>query len=202
WAAPSQSGLPLTAGVVRFAHHHIAMIALDAPVKQEVLARTVAVSPMPDELRTDLMAHSAAIRLLYVGEDAEPANQLTALYAVAAALLSYGGLGILNERATLAQPAELAASYLAQLGAQPPPLPLWVGVVTFLQDDLGPSQRYLMRTYGMEQFGLPELAMHFGDQSHADATYHTLLNVGLYLIESGTRLNIGPGHTAEFKGHT
>src|SRR4051812_43990573 len=63
WAAPSRSGLPLTAGQARFGAHRIAMIALDAPVKEEVLARTVRVSPMPEELREEMLGHRAAIRL-------------------------------------------------------------------------------------------------------------------------------------------
>ena len=85
--------------------------------------------------------------------------------------------------------------------AGPLPLPLWVGVVTFSGEGNG-SKRYLMRTYGMEQFGRPDLATYFSDQANADGVYHTLLNVGLYLIEGGPGLEIGPGHTAEFMRHT
>src|SRR5947209_2888061 len=94
-AASSGSNVPLTAGVAQFDQHRIAMIALNAPVKADVLARTVGVSPMPDELRVELMAHRAAIRLLYVGDDPEPSQQLTALYMMAGVLLHDGGLGIL-----------------------------------------------------------------------------------------------------------
>jgi hypothetical protein len=201
WAAPSRSGLPLTAGLARFGPHRIAMIALDAPVKDEVLDRTVRVSPMPEDLRGEMLRHQAAIRLLYVGDAPEPAEQLAALYLLAGALLRDGGLGVLNERAALAQPAELVEHYLSELGAGPLPLPLWVGVVTFSAEGNG-SKRYLMRTYGMEQFGQPELAIYFGDQANADGVYHTLLNVGLYLIEAGPGLQIGPGHTAEFMRRT
>jgi Domain of unknown function (DUF4261) len=201
WAAPSNSGLPLTAGVARFGSHRIAMIALNAPVKEEVLARTVRVSPMPEELRAEMLDHRAAIRLLYVGDAPQAAEQLAALYIVAGALLEDGGLGILNERAALAQPTELVEQYLAQLGTGPLPMPMWVGVVTFAGEGDG-SKRYLMRTYGMDQLDRPDLAAYFSDQANADAVYDILLNVGLYLVESSPSLEISPGHTAEFKNRT
>lgn len=202
WAAPSTSGLPLTAGLVRWGEHRVAMLALQAPVKEEILARTVAVSPMPEELRQTMTAHKATIRLLYVGDALEPLAQLTGLYAVAIALLMRGGLGVLNERAALAQPAELALSYLSQLGGNPPPLELWVGAVTFSHESEGPPRQYLMRAYGTEQFGLPELAIYMKDRSEADDCYHLLINVGLYMIEGGPSLKMDVGHTVEFKKRT
>lgn len=201
WAAPSNSGLPITAGLERFGPHRIAMIALDAPVKEEVLARTVRVSPMPEELRAGMLGHRAAIRLLYAGDGPEPAEQLAALYRVAGTLLRAGGLGILNERAALAQPAELVEDYLPQLDTGPLPLPLWVGALTFAGADEG-SKRYLMRTYGMEQMDRPELAIYFSDLARADEMYHALLNIGLYMVESGPNVELGPGQTAEFKKRT
>ncbi|MFL5735042.1 MAG: DUF4261 domain-containing protein [Chloroflexia bacterium] len=201
WAAPSRSGLPVTAGIARFGRHRIAMIALDAPVKEEVLARTVAVSPMPEEMRTGMLEHEAAIRLLYVGDEPEPVEQMAALYRVAGALMQESGLGVLNERATLAQPPDLVEEYLSELDQGFIPLPLWVGAVTFAGEGTG-SKSYLMRTYGMEQFRQPELAMYFGDQAGADEVYNTLLNIGLYLVENSSRLQIEPGHTAEFKRRT
>jgi len=202
WAESSGSNVPLTAGLAQFEHHRIALIALNAPVKQDVLARTVGVSPMPEEVRDALWEHRAAIRLLYVGDDEVPAQQLTALYMVAGVLLEEGGLGILNERAAIAQPTELVKGYLAQLGREPLPLPMWIGVVTYVHEENSAAQRYLMRTYGLEQFALPELAAYFGDQGLADETYHLLLNVALYTIENGGQVQIAPGHTADFHRRT
>ncbi len=40
--------VPMVGGMARFGTHEIAMIALNAPVREEVLERTVGVSPMPD----------------------------------------------------------------------------------------------------------------------------------------------------------
>jgi hypothetical protein len=202
WAAPTRSGLPVQAGVARFGGHRIVMLALDAPVKDDVLARTVGVSPMPDERRAELMAHGAAVRLLYVGDASEPLDQLIPLYAVAWALLAHGGLGIINERAVLGQPTEQVWGYLEQLGSRPPPLEMWVGVVTYSRDEAGEQGRYLMRTYGMEQFGLPELALYLNDRANADKTYHVLLNVALYMIEGGSSLKLEAGHRADFGGRT
>lgn len=202
WAEGGKGGLPITAGVVQFGPHRIAMIALDAPVKEDVLARTVGVSPMPDERRAELINHKATIRLLYVGEAADAVGQLTALYRVAGVLVMQGGLGILNERAALAQPAELVELYLGQLGGDPPPLSMWVGAVTFNHEDEPERQRYFMRTYGMEQFGLPELGHGFGEREAADNVYHVLINVGLYMVENAPSVKIEPGQTAEFLKRT
>jgi hypothetical protein len=202
WAEPTRSGLPLRAGLVRFAEHRVVPIALDAPLKEEVLERTVLVTPMPDDLRRAMLGHRATIRCLYMGDSPDPVQQLTALYAVAGTLMVNGGLGIVNERAALAQPAEQAYQYMQGLGEQPPPLPLWVGVVTYNREERGEAGRYLLRTYGMEQFGKPELALYLDDQSTADAAYDTLLNVGLYLIEGGARLHMEAGHTADYRGRT
>lgn len=197
WAAAGSTDLPLTAGVVQFGPHRIAMLAMNAPASEETLARTVAVSPMPEGRRGELMHHHAVIRLLHVGEEGDPLGQLTALYRVAGALLEQGGLGILNERAALAQPAELVEAYLPQLGTETPPLSMWVGAITFSTREGEPGP-FFMRTYGMEQFALPELGIYYSDQSAADSIYHLLLNVGLYMVEGGPSLKIEPGQTAEF----
>lgn len=202
WADSADSDLPIAAGATQFGPHRIAMLALDAPVTQETLARTVDVSPMPEDLRVALMGHRAAIRLLYVGEASSALDQLTALYQVAGVLLAQDGLGILNERAALAQPAELVSEYLPHLGGKAPPLPLWVGVVTYEREDEGPARQYLMRTYGMEQFDLPELAFYMPDRTAADEVYHVLINVGLYMVEGLPNLKLEPGHTVEFLKRT
>lgn len=194
--------VPMLGGVARFGLHEIAMIALNAPVREEVLERTVGVSPMPDEQRALLISHRAAVRLLYLGGSDDPAEQLTALYHVATALVTQGGIGILNERAALAQPTERLAEYLPVRPGDTLPIPLWVGVVTFNASEVDLHERYLMRTYGMEQFGRPELGIYTQNRGMADTVYHTLMNICLYIVEAGRRLEIGPGHRADFNGRT
>ncbi len=202
WARANATGVPLVGGLAQFGPHRIVMIALDAPVREDVLARTVGVSPMPDDLRQELLEHNASIRLLYTGDSDDSLEQLTALYAVAAALLLCGGLGLLNERAALALPTELVATYLPQLGnTEVPPIPLWVGVVTFSPDE-ETRGRYLMRTYGMEQLALPELATYIKDRAAADDAYHALMNVCLYMLESRDKHRMSAGDRADFNGRT
>ena len=202
WAASAQSGAQMVAGLTQWDDHRVVMIALRAPVREDVLARTVAVSPMPEDLREYLLNHKAAIRLLYVGDSEDRLEQLTALYRVAGALLAQGGLGVLNERAALALPSALAFTYLSQLGSPSPPIPLWTGAVTFNMDDEAAPQPYFMRTYGMEQLALPELGIYMPDRLMADEAYHTLINIALYVVENNPTLKIEPGHRTEFKGHT
>ncbi len=202
WARTDGSDVPMVGGVARWGDHEIAMVALNAPVREDVLARTIGVSPMPDEQRVRLMSHRAAIRLLYMRGSSKPVEQLMALYQVATALISQGGLGILNERAALAQPTELLIEYLPIEPGETPPIHLWVGVVTLNLAEDEPHERYLMRTYGMEQFGLPDLGTYMDDRSTADSVYHMLLNLCLYVVEGGSAMQIGPGHRADFNGST
>lgn len=207
WGGTIGPNKPMVAGVARFAGHQVVLIAFNSPVREEVLARTVAVSPMPEEQRQGLLSHRAAIRVLYTEGVSDPIEQLMALYQVATALLSQGGLGILNERAALAQPLDLLLNYLPISPGDTPPLPLWVGVVTFGIEGVdeavdGEPPRYLMRTYGMERLALPELGIYVQDRSVADDVYSTLLNIALYIVEGGEKLQIGPGHRAEFRGHS
>ena len=197
WAASDNTNLPLTAGIVQFGPHRIAMLAVNAPASADTLARTVAVSPMPEKRKQELMNYRAVIRLLHIGEGDDPLGQLTALYRVAGALLRQGGLGILNERAALAQPTELVETYLGDLGTETPPLSMWLGAITFSASEGAPGL-YFMRTYGMEQFGLRELGMYYSEREAADEIYHLLINLGLYMVEGGPSLQIEPGQTAEF----
>lgn len=202
WARTDGSNVPMVGGVARWGDHEVAMVALNAPVREDVLARTVAVSPMPNEQRSSLMSHRAAIRLLYMRGSARPVEQLTALYQVATTLISQGGLGIVNERAALAQPTELLIEHLPIEPGETLPILLWVGVVTFDLAEDEPHERYLMRTYGMAQFDLPDLGMYNSDRSLADEVYHTLLNLCLYVVEGGDEMQIGSGHRADFNGST
>ena len=199
WSTIGQSDPPVTGGVAEFGEHRVAMVALNAPVKEEVLALTVGVSPMPEDTRQSMLTHGAAVRLLYIGGADDPVEQLTAMYSVAGVLLLQNGLGILNERAALAQPAELAYSYLSQLGGEVPPISLWTGVVTYSMGPSAAGEQYLMRTYGMDQMNLPELAMYMRDRSRADDVYHALINTCLYLVQGRPTLQLGVGDRVEFR---
>jgi hypothetical protein len=200
WSTIGQVDPPVSGGVAEFGEHRVAMVALNAPVREEVLSLTVGVSPMPEDVRRDMMEHGAAIRLLYIGESDDPIEQLTAMYSVAGVLLLQNGLGIINERAALAQPAELAYTYLPQLGAEVPPISLWTGVVTYSMGESAAGNEFLMRTYGMDQVNLPELAMYMSDRRLADDVYHALINTCLYQVQGRPALHLGVGDRVEFRG--
>jgi hypothetical protein len=204
WASIGPGDVAVVGGLAQFGEHRVVMIALAAQVRQEVLDVTVGVSPMPEEERQQLLDHGAAIRLLYVGDADDPFEQLTAMYQVAGVLLDDGGLGIINERAALALPAELAKVHLPQLGSDVPPIPLWTGVVTYKASNEQGSRRegYLLRTYGMDQSSLPELAIFIEDRAQADAAYHILMNVSLYLVQGLPSMQIGVGDRVEFRDRT
>lgn len=196
------SGASITGGLAEFGDHRVALIALPQPVRQEILDVTAAVSPMPDEQRAAFANHGAAVRVLYVGSDPDPVGQLTALYGVAAMLVDLGGIGIINERAALAQPTELLDTLLPLLGDEIPPIQLWTGALTFVLGENEEIPRYLLRTYGMEQCNLPEVAMYLRDRSLADDAYHILMNVCLYFVQSRENFSLGIGDRVEFNGHT
>jgi hypothetical protein len=203
WANISTDKMSVVGGLAQFGDNRVVMIAINAQVRQEVLDATVGISPMPEEERQELLEHGAAIRLLYTGEDDDPINQLTALYQVAGVLLEEDGLGIINERAAIAVPTNLAKIHLPQLGSEVPPITLWTGVVTYsASNEEGGREGYLLRTYGMDQSNLPELAIYIQDRGLADAAYHVLLNVGLYLVQGRPSLQVGVGDRVEFRDRT
>lgn len=203
WASLGPDQVTLVGGLAQFDLHRVVMIALDAQVRKEVLDVTVDVSPMPEKEREELLGHRAAIRLLYTGDAGDPIEQLTAMYQVAAVLLDDGGLGIINERAALALPAALARVHMPQLGGDVPPISLWTGVVTYRASSReGGREGYLLRTYGMDQCAMPELAMFIRERAQADHAYHVLINVCLYLVQGRPSLQVGVGDRVEFRERT
>lgn len=202
WAGVGPEGGPLMGGVAAFGEHQVAMVALPAPVRPEVLDVTVEVSPMPDDERQAMREHRAAIRVLYVGSEQDPVEQLVAMYRVAGVLLDLGGVGVINERAALAQPFELAAALISQLGDDPLPIQLWTGAITFALGQNEAVSRLLVRTYGMDQCNLPEFAIYIRDRLQADDAYHALMNVCLYFVQDRVELTLGLGDRVEFIGHT
>ena len=61
---------------------------------------------------------------------------------------------------------------------------------------------YLLRTYGMDQCSLPDLAIYIKDRTQPDTAYHILLNVGLYLVQGRPSLQVGIGDRVEFRDRT
>jgi len=66
----------------------------------------------------------------------------------------------------------------------------------------GGHEGYLLRTYGMDQCNLPELAILIQDRALADAAYHVLINVCLYLVQDRLSLQLGVGDRVEFRERT
>jgi hypothetical protein len=215
WAviAPS-AGAPAAAsmlgGVATFAaaggdsEHRVAMVALSVAVRPDVLDVTVGVSPMADEQREAFRTHGAAIRLFYMGDAVDPVEQLIALYSVAGAALRLDGIGIINERAALALPSDAAEVFLPQLNDEIPPIQLWTGALTFTvnTDADGKPNRFLLRTYGMDQCALPELGIRFTDLTLADDNYNALMNVCLYFVQHRNSVPLAVGDRVEFGSHT
>ena len=215
WAviAPS-AGAPAAAsmlgGVATFAaaggdtEHRVAMVALSVAVRPDVLDVTVGVSPMADEQREAFRTHGAAIRLFYMGDAVDPVEQLIALYSVAGAALRLDGIGIINERAALALPTDAAEVFLPQLNDEIPPIQLWTGALTFTvnTDADGKPNRFLLRTYGMDQCALPELGIRFTDLTLADDNYNALMNVCLYFVQHRNSVPLAVGDRVEFGSHT
>jgi hypothetical protein len=198
------SASTLVAGTVTFENHRIVLLGMPMPASKEAMDRTVEVAPMPPERRAEMRAHHATVRLLYVGDSSDPLDQLGALHRIAAVLLSMdGNLGLLNERAALALPTDLARQYIDQLEVGVPAIQLWVGALTFPvgEKDQEPD-RYIVRTYGMSQMRLPDLAMTIPRLEEADNAYHVLLNVCLYMAEDVAGEELGAGDRIDFSGRT
>lgn len=186
--ASTESGL---LAVIEADDHQLRCIGFSFPLPPEVQRSTIHLSNWEDAMKAPLYAHQAHIILFYDSGPANPAEQLTLLYALAAALKP---LGIADETAHNAIPRSFL-DYLAdpeRLDECETTLPsmMCTGIIKYQLPDC--SVYYVTR--GFNRFGLSNLAHHapFGSGEMVMNLFDTLLN---YQWQSGQKL--GPGHTSE-----
>ncbi|MCB2210199.1 hypothetical protein KQH62_04835 [bacterium] len=175
-------------GELRFGDHLIRIAGLPNPLPQEIVNRTIHVSPWQPQIRSAMRQHRSHLSLVYAGESPSPTAQMIALYQAAAALRNENMLGIVNENAWTAHPPadfldpDHLASYKDQL-----PFILWIGYVKFYLD----RERYWLVTKGHHVFDVPDLASLVTDAAEEENTINRFTKIFYYIYENDVAVVAG-----------
>lgn len=177
---------------VRFGEHLIQIAGLPNPLPQEVVDRTIHVSPWQAQIRAAMRQHRSHMSLIYAGTHPDQVEKMVALYRVAFAFENENLLGVVNEQAWTAHPPadflspDRFVSYREEI-----PFILWVGYVKFYLD---PSQYWLV-TKGHQIFDVPDLASLVTDPADEEDTINRFIDIFYYLYEND--VDVVAGDTLE-----
>jgi hypothetical protein len=182
-------------GQVAFEQHNLQIAGLSVPLPRDLIDQTVMVSPWPAQTKAAMRQHQSFIQLTYTGTHPDPAEQMIALYSLAAAFESEDLLGIVNANAWTAHPPAdfLSPERIAQYRLKIP-FNLWFGYVRFYIDD----QSYWLVTKGHHIFDVPDLAYFVLPGENPEGVINLLINVFYYLYEQDTV--VAAGDTLEISG--
>ncbi len=175
-------------GELRFADHLVQIAGLSNPLPQDIMDRTVHVSPWQPQIRAAMRQHRSHLSLVYAGMDPNPIEQMIALYRTAAALQNENLLGIVNENAWTAHPPAdfLGPDHLASYRDQIPFI-LWVGYVKFYLD----RESYWLVTKGQHIFDVPDLASLVTDAAAEEQTINRFTEIFYYIYENDVAVVAG-----------
>ncbi|RYX82744.1 DUF4261 domain-containing protein [bacterium] len=187
-------------GQVEWGPHRVELVAFGVPMPAEVVERCVtpaAYSPEDKERARGQRAHAL---LYYKGSAVNMNEQFVAVALVAGALCREGALAILNEGAHTAVPAILFTSQFtfgtnispSQFLRSMPPLYLFAGFVKY---EVEGFDGLWIRTHGLEEFGLPNLATHARGHEQSEEVFDIFCNVASYMMAQGPVLEAG--HTMQ-----
>jgi len=184
----SQADAQQFLGEVEFDQHHLQIAGMPYPLPQEVIDRTVMVSPWPAQTKAAMRHHRSQLRLDYLRGNPNPIEQMIALYRLASAVMSEDLLGIVNPNAWTAHPPAdyLSPDQIAQY-RQEIPFNLWFGYVRFYTDD----QSYWLATKGHHIFDVPDLATFVQPTDDPNALINLFINVFYYLYEQDVFVTAG-----------
>ena len=184
----SQADAQQFLGEVEFDQHHLQIAGMPYPLPQEVIDRTVMVSPWPAQTKAAMRHHHSQLRLDYLRGNPNPIEQMIALYRLASAVMSEDLLGIVNPNAWTAHPPAdyLSPDQIAQY-RQEIPFNLWFGYVRFYTDD----QSYWLATKGHHIFDVPDLATFVQPTDDTNALINLFINVFYYLYEQDVFVTAG-----------
>lgn len=177
-------------GLVGWDKHVVRLVGFNAPYPNASLELCVAPAHYPATVKDEIRAHASHIILYYAGVEEDVLEQYVALAAVAGALTGFGAMAVLNEHAHASLPAgvfdveSLGEDSLDILRT----LPLNMLFCGFVKYEVEGVQGVWMRTYGADQFGLPDFAALA--QGHHEGEYYSDIfnNIMGYMRESGAEL--------------
>ncbi len=168
--------------------HNLHIAGVPLPLPQEVIDRTVMISPWQAQAKAAMRQHQAQIGLVYAGSDADPVEQMLALYAAAGAFDNEDLLGIVNINAWTAHPpADFLNPEHVSRYRQEIPFDLWIGYVRFYTDE----HHYWLVTKGHHIFDVPDLAAFIGPEDDPTAIITLFINVFYYLYEQDVFVTAG-----------
>ena len=181
---------------LRIGTHRVLLVGFSAALPQEVQQATIHLSNWPEESKRSMFDHRAHLICYCESGSADPLEQLLLLYKVAAAFRVQGLLGVADETAMTANPAELIGELFAPMDLatlrtnRSLPYLIWCGVIKLIK----PDGQVWWVSRGHERFGLPDLAhlAPMGEGERIMDLFESLLN---YMFFDGARIEAG--HTAE-----
>ena len=191
---PGEAGTFL--GQVEWGAHVVQVVAFAFPMPAEVVEKCVAPASYQETWKPAIRAQTAHALLFYKGQATNVQEQFIAVALVAGALSGENGLAVLNEGALTSVHAGLLTGDLEMKPSEflrtLPPLYLFAGFVKYnVQDVPG----VWMRTYGLDVYGLPNLATHVDGHNQGSRVFDIFCNVSSYMMAQGPVLE--PGHTMQ-----
>ena len=173
---------------VRFGEHLIRVAGLPNPLPQDVVDRTIHVSPWQPQIRAAMRQHRSHLSLVYAGTHPDPVEKMIALYRVAFAFENENLLGVVNEHAWTAHPpADFLSPDRIVTYRDEIPFILWIGYVKFY---LEPSQYWLV-TKGHHIFDVPDLTSLVSDPGDEEGTINRFIDIFYYLYENDVEVVAG-----------
>lgn len=175
-------------GAANFNNHQIHVAGLTLPLPQELINRTVMVSPWPGQVKASMRHHRTHLSLIYNAGSHDPIEQMIALYTLAHAFENEDLLGIINPNAWTAHPAAnfLSAPQIASYRKEMP-FSLWIGYVRFYLDD----NSFWLVTKGHHIFDVPDLAYFVEPGQDPQKIIELFINLFHYLNEDDVFVTAG-----------
>ena len=187
-------------GQFEWGAHRVEVVAFGLPMPAEVVEKCVAPAAYQEEDKARARSQKAHALLYYKGKAVNMTEQFVAVALIAGALCAENGLAVLNEGAHTSMPATLfAPDFTVRNNITPArflrglaPLDLFAGFVKYQVEGV---PGIWMRTYGMDEFDLPNLATHASGHDQSSRVFDIFCNVTSYLLVQGPVL--AAGHTMQ-----
>jgi hypothetical protein len=180
-------------------NHDIRFFSSDVSLPTEVLDQCVSCANYDDSIKDEIYSHqSHAIAYHQEDDSISTREKYVALSLIAAALASVGAIAVINENANSSLPVmalipEDQQDILEYLTTMPLPI-LFCGSVTI---QIEGAENLIMRTYGAEYFGLPNLAKEFSPMLPENPIY-LFADIFDYCLATG---NKPPFNSSEHGDH-
>jgi hypothetical protein len=183
-------------GDVTWGTHAVQIVTFGFPMPKEPVEACVQPSHYDAETKAQARAHKAHSLLFYRGQSQNVSEQYLALALVAGALCGEGGIAVLNESALTSLPSRLFTGENGlsrlELFRTLPPLMLFAGFVKY---ELEGQPGVWMRTHGLREWDLPDLATHVESHGQGSQIFEIFSDVASYMIAKGPILCAG--HTMQ-----